>query len=251
MRRTLCWFVIVLGPLALAAQAVTAQVPTVRIRGQVTDSLGIPNPRAAVLLRSASISVTTDSLGLFSFDHVVAGLQLLQVRAIGWRPLYFTIQTEPGEEWVGRVGLEPVPQTLPELRVTGRLAKPERYAGTTMYDDFFRRRRTATGVFRLRDEIDRLTPLYTADLLKGIPTVRVSFGGGSTAVRFTRCEGPGAKVGVWLDGIRIRAKSADEALSLVSPNDIEAIEVYTGASRIPGEFLEDSCAAIVLWSRYE
>jgi hypothetical protein len=221
----------------------------VRIRGQVTDSLGIPISRAEVLLRSASITILTDSLGLFSFGPVESGLHLLQVRAIAWRPVYFTIQTEPGEEWVGRVGLEPAPQTLPEIRVTSPRAKPERYAGTAKYDGFFRRRRTATGVFRLRDEIDRLAPLNAADLLKGVPSVRVSFNGPATSIRFDRCNQPGAKAGVWLDGVRIRAKSHDEALSLIHPNDIEAIEIYTSASRIPGEFLDDSCAAIVVWSR--
>lgn len=225
------------------------QAPSVRIRGQVTDSLGIPISRAEVLLRSASITRVTDSLGLFSLGPVESGLHLLQVRAIGWRPVYFTIQTEPGEEWVGRVGLEQMPQTLPEIRVTSPLAKPERYAGTTKYDDFFRRRRTATGVFRLRDEIERLAPLNVADLLKGVPSVRVSFNGPSTSIRFDRCNQPGAKAGVWLDGVRIRARSHDEALSLIHPNDIEAIEIYASVSRIPGEFLDDSCAAIVVWSR--
>lgn len=225
------------------------QAPSVRIRGQVTDSLGIPISRAEVLLRSASITILTDTLGLFSFGPVESGLHLLQVRAIGWRPVYFTIQTEPGEEWVGRVGLEPVPQTLPEIRVTSPLAKPERYAGTAKYDDFFRRRRTATGVFRLRDEIERLAPLNAADLLKGIPSVRVSFSGSSTSIRFDRCNQPGAKAGVWLDGVRVKARSHDEALSLIHPNDIEAIEIYSSVSRIPGEFLDDSCAAIVVWSR--
>ena len=198
---------IVLGGLVVTAQPASAQAASVRIRGQVTDSLGVPIQGADVLLRSASVTMTTDSLGLFSFGPLVPGLHLLQVRAIGWRPVYFTIQTEPGQEWVGRVGLEQAPQALPELRVTGRLAKPARYAGTGKYDDFFRRRRTATGVFRLRDEIDRLAPLYTGDLLKGIPSIRVSFSGGATSVRFDRCKEPGAKVSVWLDGVRIQTRS--------------------------------------------
>ena len=60
---------------------------------------------------------------------------------------------------------------------------------------------------------------------------------------------PGAKAGVWLDGVRVKARSHDEALSLIHPNDIEAIEIYSSVSRIPGEFLDDSCAAIVVWSR--
>ena len=40
-----------------------------------------------------------------------------------------------------------------------------------------------------------------------------------------------------------------EALEYLRPSDIEMIEVYRGVGQIPGEFLVDSCAAIVIWTR--
>jgi hypothetical protein len=38
-------------------------------------------------------------------------------------------------------------------------------------------------------------------------------------------------------------------LERVLPSQIELMEVYKGASQIPAEFLDDSCAAVVMWTR--
>ena len=46
-----------------------------------------------------------------------------------------------------------------------------------------------------------------------------------------------------------KSTSVAEALHLVTPRDIEAIEVYTGVARIPAEFLEDACAVIAIWTK--
>ena len=54
---------------------------------------------------------------------------------------------------------------------------------------------------------------------------------------------------MWIDGARVMTNNANEALDYVRPSDIEMIEVYRGVGQIPGEFLEDACAAIVIWTR--
>jgi len=62
---------------------------------------------------------------------------LLQLRRPGYRAQLLKLDGD----WSGRVLLEPGVFELPEIKVTGRYAKPARYAGTTKYDDYFRRRR--------------------------------------------------------------------------------------------------------------
>lgn len=103
------------------------------------------------------------------------------VRSIGWKPLFFMLRMDAGNEFIGRIGLEPAPQRLPELIVQGgRFAKPAEYALTTRYDDFFHRRRIRSGTFRTRSDPTFASALYTGDLLRMIPGVRVSFREGGT-----------------------------------------------------------------------
>jgi hypothetical protein len=76
---------------------------------------------------------------------------------------------------------------------------------------------------------------------------------------FARCKGPlsGASkdktaVQVYIDGTRVTNSKDDtvaEALRLVTPRDIEVMEVYSGVARLPAEFLEDACAVIVIWTK--
>ena len=131
----------------------------------------------------------------------------------------------------------------------GRFAKPPEYALTHRYDGFFRRRLVRAGTFRIRGDPTFTHAIHTGDLLVGIPGVRVSFGPGGTTVGFSRCRGAGSKVAVWIDGARVMTNNHNEALEYLRPGMIEMIEVYRGVGQIPGEFLEDACAAIVIWTR--
>lgn len=250
MRRTLTLALLLTGPAVVPLAGQAGEAKTGLFRGQVTDSLGIPVPNAEIAILSTSLRVVADSDGLFRIPGVPVGLHGVVVRSIGWKPLFFLIRMEAGQEQVARIGLEPAPQRLPEIVVQGgKFAKPPEYAFTTRYDDFFRRRRVRAGTFRVRGDplFDRA--IATGDLLQMIPGVRVSFGGDGTTVWFSRCSGPGAKVAVWIDGARVMNENHNEALEYLRPSDIEMIEVYRSPGQIPGEFLADSCAAIVIWTR--
>ena len=236
--------------LAVSAAPLGAQTAVRIFRGQVTDSLGVPIPFAEVAILSTGLRVVADSQGLFRIANVPAGLHAVIVRSIGWKPLLFLIRMGDNEERIGRIGLEPAPQQLPELTVEGgKFAKPPEYALTHRYDDFFRRRAVRAGTFRLRGAPEWSSAMHTADLLRNIPGVHVSFGPGGSSVEFARCRGFGAKVAVWIDGARVMTDNPNEALSYLRPSDVEAIEVYRGIGQLPGEFLVDACAAIVIWTR--
>lgn len=246
-----------LNRLALVATLLFAAAPPLAsqqggriFRGQVTDSLGLPVPHAEIALLGTELRATADSMGLFRIENVPAGLHPVIVRSIGWKPLFFMLRMKENEEWIGRIGLEPAPQQLEELIVEGgKYAKPPEYALTRRYDGFFRRRAVRSGTFRMRSDPIFTSAFATADLLRGIPGVRVSHRLGGSAVDFIRCRGGTSKVAVWIDGARVMTANHNEALEYLRPSLVEMIEVYRGVGQIPGEFLEDACAAIVIWTR--
>lgn len=176
------------------------------------------------------------------------------------------------------------PQQLPEIAVRGLEVKPLRYAWTTKYDDFFRRRKLGAGHFILRDDIDRKGAFRTVELLERVPGVRVAIRArgdpAGTTARFSRCNTP-PRVSVWIDGqkmiqqmrpggqeeagVRLRPRSVDELndpnppppptsivaemLDRIDPTQIEVMEVYQGPGIIPAEYLDDSCAVVAIWTR--
>ena len=100
--------------------------------------------------------------------------------------------------------------------------------------------------------------MHTAELLRGIPGVRVRIGPPGVedlnSVSFARC--PQGGVTVWIDGAKLRPDGgkfspASVALMLerINPHDILAIEIHRGVASLPVEFIDDSCAAIVIWTR--
>lgn len=123
------------------------------------------------------------------------------------------------------------------------------------FEDVYARAAHEHGTFFTRQDIDKLNPLDVGSLLDRVPSVYMS---GNTPV-FARCKGPLAggspgtsTVQVYIDGTRVTASKSTavpEALRLVTPRDIEAIEVYSGVARLPAEFLEDACAVIAIWTK--
>jgi hypothetical protein len=206
---------------------------------------------------------------------------VIRIRRIGYNAEEFAAKLYPGEAKDVVVVLTPGVFELPEITVTARRAKPIEYAWTTKYADFFRRRRVGFGHFMTRADIDRRRPNRTADILTELASVRVryrGFGITSPEVEFLRCNDEPVRVSVWIDGQKqyldrpgpedtARARRSSPflnpamttprfgpwmigaALDRLLPSQIELMEVYRGPAEMPAEFLDDSCAAIVIWTR--
>ncbi|MDX2058347.1 MAG: TonB-dependent receptor plug domain-containing protein, partial [Gemmatimonadales bacterium] len=190
----------------------------------------------------------SDRQGRFTLGGLPLGLQIVRVRKVGYRVQYFAIRLAGGQDWEGRVTLPKLPQTLGEIVVVGKWGKPPQYANTAKYDDFYRRRASRSGKYLTREEIDKTAAGRISELLRAIPGVRVGFvqPGESENVSFLTC--PAYNVSVWIDGQKVTGQ-VGEILPLIAPSDIEAMEVYQRQALVPPEFRDNSCAAIVLWTR--
>jgi hypothetical protein len=223
---------------------------------------GNPIAEAEVVIVDAQTSALTDERGYFTLG-VSAGQHLVRIRRIGYRPQYLSATLEANQSLEVSVVLERGPHELPEIEVKASQAKPIEYGWTTKYDDFFRRRLVGLGHFFGRDDIEKRHPLRASTMLAGLPGIRLRFyhpGPSGTGVEFRQC----GSVSVWVDGykqrypdlpVRRRGLAAPgdaalgEILDRVLPSQIELMEVYLGSSEMPAEFLDDSCAAIAIWTR--
>jgi hypothetical protein len=269
----------VVSATTLRAQAQADQ--PVRLVGRVLDDAQRLVEGVQVIVNRRDVRAMTDANGIFRLD-VLPSDSTVSFRRIGYRPMLLTIHPLPPLTDTLLVRLLSSPVDLPEVIVSGQPTKPLRYAGTMKYDDVFLRQRVGLGTLITREAIDRRFGVATYEVLQGIPGVRI-WNGPPKRIRFARCQDPRA-VSVFIDGIRQMPASSDapatvsdrggtgviptsgvpqkrsfnpadeeppvEMLSRVNPSDIEMIEVYRGASEIPGVFHWDGCAVIAVWTRW-
>jgi hypothetical protein len=240
--------------LALVTGKMQAQaVPKAQLRGRVTTRLSVPLPLAEItVMADEPKTVLTDSSGRFSIGDLSVGRHLVRVRRIGFQAQYLTAKLSAEKNPDFDIMLEPGAVELADVEVTVEAAKPIEYGWTTKYDDFFRRRRSGFGRFITREDIDRKRPWRTSSMLAGVPGVRIRFVTAEvTEVWFSGC----GQISVWIDGWKQRyavnrgAAAIGELIDRLSPLQLEMMEIYTSPAKMPAEFLDDSCGAIVLWTR--
>ena len=111
-----------------------------------------------------------------------------------------------------------------------------------------------------RQEIEKKDPLIVADLLEGMPGVRVRCGTPVSCTITMRAAtsmflGKKCQPTVVLDGAVVSmggtARDASGNVDLIDPHNIEAIEVYPGPAGVPVQYsgYMSPCGAILLWSR--
>lgn len=263
MRPALLTVLPLLAPILLSAQTDSARSV---IEGRIRDLDGRPVAEAEVLWQKGALSATSRSDGSFSLVLPVRGEVVILVRKPGYNGQALRVDLTDRLLWRGDILLLAGSYRLPDIEVEARFAKPAEYAGTAKYDDFFRRQRLRLGTFISREDIEKMNAFYTLEILRAVPGMSINVGdpGDPSAadIRIPKCVGHMGGVSVFIDGMRLnptreqvptrRQMSFEvaEQLLRIGPANIEMIEVYRGASQIPGEFHWDGCAVIAIWTRW-
>jgi hypothetical protein len=223
-----------------------SQTPIVGARLVLLDSTG------------TALAVTVASTdGTFAFNLPRLGQYRLLVTRIGYPPITtkrFTVDSA----FTARVSVTvpSTPLTLDTVRVVA--SGTEKRLQYLEDAGFYRRRQIGFGHFLTRADIDKRDALIMSDLLHDMPGVRVTCVGArncsitmraaNTMFLRGKCE-----PSLVLDGVLFRAggvgSRGDLSLdALISPFDVEAIEVYPGPEGVPVQYA-GPCGAIIVWSR--
>ena len=199
----------------------------------------------------------TDASGRFALGGLAPGPVLLEVRSGGGLKGSAGVTLAPGENAGAVVAIRLRPTALPDLEVEVR--RDPDPAGRPAGFDLRRERRP--GVFLDRAGIEASPARRTADLLRRMPGIRVEkhrWYHGLERIVMDRTppslQGP-CPVEIYLDGNRLpglrRFGYRRLDLDLPAPAEIEAVEVYDGAARVPARFAggDARCGVIALWTR--
>ena len=245
-------FITYLYLLALLTKPLGAQSANsaATLRGRILDAVsGAPLVGATVAATTTGASVQTDSAGRYRIDGLKVGIHRFLVSAAGYNRGSVSLAFAPREVMERDLELDPVGHTLsaedsakaqilPTVPVTAPMSAGRRFV------DFERRRTTGRGQYLTRTQLEEGQFGTLQDAMRPLRGVRYSCAGSTCLVQMAR-----APLGCSPDYV------VDERVDnmfgpLVPVRDIQAIEVYTGASDVPGEFAGTNagCGVIVIWT---
>ena len=211
----------------------------------VRDSLGRSIVGAELIVEGTTVRGVTDERGEARFSTVRGGPATVRIRRLGFQPTSIDVMVDQRTPATSIVTLTPIAQRLAPIVVKGGSNYTGRMAG------FYQRRDLGIGHFVSREKLEHDNPSQLSDVFRRLPGVQIT----STrlirnAIRF-RGNGGGCWPLVWLDGAPLPTAEFD--LDFLSPSSIEGIEVYSGISQVPPQFMGargmGSCGVIVVWSR--
>lgn len=206
--------------------------------GTVRSTEMRPVISATVTLPEMGRMAITNGNGEYFLRDIPVGRHQVEVEYLGLA-YDAEIEIEEGQLALKHYRLDLTLAQLDPIRV-----EAEATAASLKMREFVEREARNAGLYFSREDIDRVAPLQTSDLLQGTAGVR-------TEDRFERRtnigRGPGGcRPNVFVDGSPVEVFTADDFF----PEHIEAVEVYTSFVSTPLRYrLDNRCGAIIIWSR--
>jgi hypothetical protein len=236
------------------AHAAVAQPDSARLRaragiidGVVSDTALVPLEGAAVSILGSELRVSTRENGRFRMLGLPQGEYVLLVRRLGYEGATTKVLVEPEEVTRLSFALSPVVTKLAAMEITSR-------GVSQRMTEFYQRRDEGIGHFITREEIVKHNPVTTFDLLRSIPSIRVSDIGDKGLARLSSTRS-NCTPQIMLNGLPIAPAFVP------TPTELAGIEVYSGPATFPLQFKrpgraagapaangEPSCALILLWT---
>jgi Carboxypeptidase regulatory-like domain/TonB-dependent Receptor Plug Domain len=250
--------------LLAAARPLSAQV----LRGKVVDAVsGEPVPQVALSAigadRKEAGHARTAGDGTFYLQFGGPVSVRLQTQRTGYRPTVTEeLPVAPSETVYVEVRVSAAPLQIDPLRVTARVEPPRRRF--LELNGFYHRQRVGFGAFLRREDIERLPHSNLAQVLQRTRGMAIHYKGAHQFIYFTRYGPPtivsnvrGPPINaciprVFLDGNRMTYDGLNDINSIVSPDQVEAIETYV-AGNAPVEYTgsNSACGVILIWTRHE
>jgi len=238
-----------------AAPAAEAQQQTTTLVGTVAGADGRPLRSAQLVVTGTRLQTLSQQAGGFRIDGVPLGRQTLEVSFVGYRTVQIPLELAAGAALRVEVRLELNPVDIHEVEVQAMRAMAPELRG------FYERRSRGSGHFFTHEDIGRMQARAFTDVLRRVPGVNVRPGSGrygsNNTIQMGRATGiSGSRacpVLYYMNGQPFPVSPEIGINHFVRPDEIAALEVYSGSSRVPSQFHASRhnarCGVVVIWTR--
>jgi hypothetical protein len=237
------WLLMGLGALQLPAQS------TGTLTGRITASDGSPIGQAQIAVRGTVLRAVAAADGGFRLAGVPIQAQTLDVRMLGYEPRALSVDVRADESVDIQVMLVAIALPLEAVEVVSDVAVTPAMRG------FNERRSRGPGVFFTRDDIARMQPRAFTDVLRRVPGLQIRpIRGGLGNNVSVQTRGSECQMLFFLNGNAFPIPSDQPINHFVAPEEVIAVEVYSGSSEIPAQFnssrFNSRCGVVVIWTRH-
>ncbi|HEY7684978.1 MAG TPA: carboxypeptidase regulatory-like domain-containing protein [Gemmatimonadales bacterium] len=225
------------------------------VRGTVSVTDGAPLALAQVSIVGTKLVTLTSLDGNFQIARVPVGIRVIHVGMVGYGAVMFPVEVQAADTVQVRVSLVVAAVALAAIEVEGEGAP-----FVVAMRGFEERRARGSGHYFNRAEIARMQARSFTDVLRRVPGVLVQpvpgpFETGET-VRMSRTIGVmGARacpVLYFVNGSPFPVTGDIQINHYIAPEDVAAVEIYSGTSQIPPQFNSSQhnarCGVIVIWT---
>lgn len=254
------------GGSRMVAGTVAIVADSAALSGVLADSLGRPITRAQVYTSDSTMRVTTDAVGHFAFRNLPPGMNHFAARAIGYAPVEFSVDLNPGETRYITVKLREV-----ATRLTAIIVNETRTHQILRELGFYERMGNIRGTFLTPEILAAHGASRASDYLHGVNSVRLQQTGQTGAIPYS--TGGYMKIGsqglcimnLYIDGTRVDLGTLSDRVGgprgleevpvtfddVIAANDVGAIEVYPSGVTTPQQYTAVSrgCGTILVWTR--
>jgi hypothetical protein len=249
------------------APATTGTAPTAAamlVGGVLSaDSMRLPLRGSTVEIEAQHISATADDIGAFTLTGIPAGMHLMTIHHAGYQVGRFIVNVAPNDTIFYTAELQPTTAYLPAVHVDAAAPRSRNALLAERME-----RAAKTGVLLDRKELEKYpaSTLTIASRTHGISLANVDGKFYAISQRgMIEIGGPGKKpsalsagtgdnttcfLRIFVDGMPF-ADKIRVSLDDFSTDDIEAVEIYTAAGRIPPEYnaTGSACGVMAIWRR--
>jgi outer membrane cobalamin receptor len=201
------------------------------------------------------LATVADTDGTFHIVAVPVGGQAVEVKLIGYTTALIPVRIDAGGNARLEAELAAIPVELTAVKVT---------ADTDVLPElrrFNERRARGLGTFFDRGDIDRMEARIFTDILRRVPGMQIETLDGAFgptySIQSSRNLGTNGthscQMQFFVNGVPFTNAGQLAINHYVSPGEVAAVEVYTGASQTPPEYNSSSnnsrCGVVLIWTR--
>lgn len=202
----------------------------------VSQADGMPLRGAVVRMEGTGLMAVASESGLWELENVPPGDRILRVRHQGAERA-LPVRVDPGGVMDVEVRMAPDAFTLAPVTVTAA-----RNLG--LLNGFYQRRRTGTGRYFTRRDIEQRASRTIRDLLAGVPQGRSVCGPLYFVDGMYVRDWGGGPGGVTVQGV-------GQVVDDLHLSDVEGVEYYAAGLQVPAQFLrgDGRCSVIAIWTK--